>query len=105
MTPPKSQQSFSVLFVEKYIIPLMLGITMSILAGAVTLWLSVRDLTNLINQHDAQIKSLTADVQNTRAAYITRSELLETLKRVELQLDNVMLKARVQGKVKMVDEQ
>ena len=104
MAPQKPQQSFSVLFVEKYIIPLLLGITMSILAGAVTLWLSVRDLTNLINQHDAQIKVLTADVQSTRAAYITRSELLETLKRVELQLDNVMLKARVQGKVKMTEE-
>ena len=82
----------------------MLAITLSILAGAVTLWLSVRDLTTVINQHDAQLKVLTADMQNTKAAYITRAELLETLKRVELQLDNVMLKARVQGKVKMTGE-
>jgi len=105
MTPQKPPpQSFSVLIVEKYIIPLMLAITLSILAGAVTLWLSVRDLTTVINQHDAQLKLLTAEMQNTRAAYITRIELMETVKRVELQLDNIMLKARVSGKIKMTDE-
>lgn len=105
MTPPKTHKpSLSVMLVEKYIIPLMLAITISILAGAVTLWLSVRDLTNLINQHETRINTLEIDLKATQAAYLKRTELMEVLKRVELQLDNVMLKARVQGKVKVSGE-
>ena len=104
MNLPKQQISWSQIFIEKYIIPFLLAISISIVSGGFMFYLSMRDLVNVVNQHDAQIKSLISDVQNTRAAYITRSELLETLKRVELQLDNVMLKARVQGKVKMTEE-
>lgn len=103
MTPPR-QPSWSVTLVEKYIIPLMLAITLMILSGAITLWMSVRDLTSLVQQHDQQIKMLNTDMQAQKAASVTRSELLETLKRVEQQLELMMLKAKINGKIKITEE-
>jgi len=92
------------MIVEKYIIPLLLGITMMIVSGAIALWVSVKDLTSVVNQHDQEIKTIRQELHDARTSLVTRSELLETLKRVEQQLEIVMLKAKITGKIKLSEE-
>lgn len=90
------------IFIEKYIIPLVLAISIAFVTGGWTFYLAVRDLTALVNQHDASIKTIQADVQQLRNSTVTQSQLLETLKRVEQQLEIVLLKAKINtGKVKL----
>ena len=95
---------WKVLFIEKYFIPLMLIITVGSASAAMAQWLAVRDLTNIVQSHEKRLTVIEADMVSMRTTNVTRSELLETLKRVEQQLEIVMLKAKINGKIKVVED-
>lgn len=95
---------WKVLFIEKYFIPLMLIITVGSASAALAQWLAVRDLTNIVQSHEKRLTVVEADLVSMRTTNVTRSELLETLKRVEQQLEIVMLKAKINGKIKVVED-
>lgn len=50
-----------------------------------------------LETHDTRIEKVEAEVKAIRDHFVTRTELLETLKRVEQQLEIMLLKAQ-QGK-------
>lgn len=95
---------WKVLFIEKYFIPLMLIITVGSASAALAQWLAVRDLTNIVQSHEKRLTVVEADLVSMHTTNVTRSELLETLKRVEQQLEIVMLKAKINGKIKVVED-
>jgi hypothetical protein len=95
--------SWTILFVEQYFLPIFLAGTLALCAGAVTLWVTVHDLTSQVRTNTDDIKAIQTDMSAIRANSITRSELLEILKRVEQQLEIMTLKAKVAEKIKLTN--
>jgi hypothetical protein len=103
--PPNNyaRVSWSQVLIEKYILPFILAISIAFVTGGWSFYIAVHDLTSLVNHHDAEIKGLQSDLNAIRTNSITRSELLEILKRVEQQLEIMTLKAKVQEKIKLTE--
>ena len=85
-------------FVEKVLPGLLVALTLSIIATSVAMWQSVAKITSSLDNHQEQITSLKNDVKVVREQAVMRSELLETLKRVEQQLQIALLEARLNAK-------
>lgn len=102
----ESQQSTSwtMLFVEKYFLPIFTAGSIALCIGAGTLWVTVHDLTGQVRLNTDEIKTIQGELNAIRTNSITRSELLEILKRVEQQLEIMTLKAKVQEKIKLSGE-
>jgi hypothetical protein len=66
--------------------------------------MTVHDLTGAVRHNTDDIKSLQGELNAIRTNSITRSELLEILKRVEQQLEIMTLKAKVQERIKLTGE-
>lgn len=85
-------------FVEKVLPGLFVAITLSVVATSVAIWQSVARITQSLENHEEQIQILRQDVKIVREQAVMRSELLETLKRVEQQLQIALLEARLNAK-------
>jgi hypothetical protein len=85
-------------FVEKVLPGLLIALTLSIIATSVAMWQSVARITSSLENHQEQINILRSDVKIVREQAVMRSELLETLKRVEQQLQITMLEARLNSR-------
>lgn len=79
-------------FVEKVLPGLFLSVAVFVGGASLAIWTSVNRLTATVETHDSQIKQLRTDVEALRSQSMTRAELLETLKRVEQQLEIMMLR-------------
>lgn len=84
--------------------PLFLAGSLALCGGAASLYMTVHDLTGAVRHNTDDIKSIQAELNAIRTNSITRSELLEILKRVEQQLEIMTLKAKVQEKIKLTKE-
>lgn len=96
--------SWTMIFVEKYFLPIFTAGSIALCVGAFTLWMTVHDLTGAVRVNTDDIKQLQGELNAIRTNSITRSELLEILKRVEQQLEIMTLKAKVQEKIKLTKE-
>ena len=85
-------------FVEKVLPGLLIALTAAVVATSVAMWQSVARVTAILENHEQQILSIKQDVKVVREQAVMRSELLETLKRVEQQLQITMLEARLNAK-------
>lgn len=83
---------------------ILVAVSITFCAGAFSLFLSVRDLTGAVKANTDDIKSIQSELNSIRTNSITRSELLEILKRVEQQLEIMTLKAKVAEKIKIIKE-
>ena len=101
MNQAKIEISWTMLFVERYFLPIFLAGSLALCAGAFTLWITVHDLTGAVRSNTDDIKVIQTELNMIRTNSITRSELLEILKRVEQQLEIMTLKARVAEKIKL----
>ena len=63
------------------------------------IWRSVAELTNAVDNHERRIEVLHQDISAIQLSMITRNDLLEVLKRVEQQLQIVLLQAGVNKKI------
>jgi hypothetical protein len=84
--------------VEKVLPGLFVAITLSVVATSVAIWKSVAEITGSLRNHEVQIQDLRQEVKVVREQAVMRSELLETLKRVEQQLQIALLEARLNSK-------
>lgn len=93
----RKSKSAVILLLEKYVLPLAVAVTVAMASSALLMWRSVDRLTDAVARHDKEIgelrADLRADVAALRMSAVTRQELLETLKRVEQQLEIVMLRS------------
>lgn len=85
-------------FVEKVLPGLFVALTLSVIATSVAMWQSVARITSSLENHEQQIRDLRADIKVVREQAVMRSELLETLKRVEQQLQIALLESRLNNK-------
>lgn len=89
-------------FTDKVLPGLFLATVVAVGSASYATYDTVRQLTNQIADHDRQLSNLRSEVAAMRAANVTRIELLETLKRVEQQLEIAMLRAGLKpGAVKV----
>jgi hypothetical protein len=93
-----------ILFLGRWFMQILVVITIAFCTGSASLFLTVRDLTGAVKVNTEDIKSLQSELNAIRTNSITRSELLEILKRVEQQLEIMTLKAKVQEKIKLTGE-
>jgi len=75
----------------------MLFMTISICTAAVGIWQKVDDLTYKMNSTDRRLKMLETKIEQA----VTKAEMLETLKRVEQQLQIVLLQSGVKARVEL----
>ena len=84
-------------FTEKVLPGLFLSVALSVAATSFAIWQSVAELTNTVKNHDQRLDKLEIQTQNL----VTRTELLETLKRVEQQMQIVLLQSGIKTKVEI----
>ena len=92
------------LFLGRWFMQILVVITIGFCTGSASLFLTVRDLTGAVKVNTEDIKSIQAELNAIRTNSITRSELLEILKRVEQQLEIMTLKAKVQERIKLTEK-
>ncbi|MGL6010232.1 MAG: hypothetical protein ACRC0J_01780 [Shewanella oncorhynchi] len=81
-------------FTDKVLPPVFAFLAISsITAGAVT-YNSVQSLTAKVDSSDKKITQLETKIDSVDSKSVSRSELLETMKRVELQLELMVEKSR-----------
>jgi hypothetical protein len=96
--------SWTLLFVEKYFLPIFTAGSIALCAGAFTLWMTVHDLTGAVRSNTDDIKVIQTELDIIRSNSVTRSEILEILKRVEQQLEIMTLKEKINSKIKLTDQ-
>jgi hypothetical protein len=84
-------------FTEKVLPGLFLAVTISFVTASFAIYQSVSELTNSVKLHDQRLNKLEAKIENS----VTRADLLETLKRVEQQLQIVLLQSGIKTKVEI----
>jgi len=84
-------------FVEKVLPGLFLSVALSVGACAIAVWKTVNDLSHEISTHDRRLAMLEAKAENA----VTRAEMLETMKRVEQQLQIVLLQSGIKQKMEL----
>jgi len=82
-------------FTEKVLPGLFLTVAVSVGGTSFAIWQSVTELTNSVKDHEKRIERVEVQQQQL----VTRTELLETLKRVEQQMEIMLLKAGINDNV------
>jgi hypothetical protein len=84
-------------FTEKVLPGLFLSVAVSVAATSFAIWQNVADLTNTVKSHEKRLDRIEVQAQQL----VTRTELLETLKRVEQQMQIMLLQAGIKQKVEV----
>jgi hypothetical protein len=84
-------------FTEKVLPSLFLAVALSVAATSFAIWQSVAELTSTVKYHKERLDKLEVAQQQL----VTRTELLETLKRVEQQLQIVLLQSGVKQRIEL----
>lgn len=81
-------------FTDKVLPPVFAALTISTIAAGFATYQAVQGLTSKLESTDKKVTQLESRIEYVQANSVTRTELLETMKRVELQLELMMAKAR-----------
>lgn len=81
-------------FTDKVLPPVFAALTISTIAAGFATYQAVQGLTSKLESTDKKVTQLEAKIEHVQANAVTRAELLETMKRVELQLELMMAKAK-----------
>lgn len=83
------------MFNEKILPPLIVALCIAVAGGLWATYNKVNEITGTVAQHERDINNLKADMVAIKASTVSRDELGSLLKRVELVLDNLLLRAGV----------
>jgi hypothetical protein len=84
-------------FVEKVLPGLFLAVAVGVGGASFAVWKGVSELTSSVKDHEKRLERIEVQQQQL----VTRTELLETLKRVEQQLQIVLLQSGIKTKVEI----
>jgi hypothetical protein len=84
-------------FVEKVLPSLFLTVALGVGGASLAVYKGVSDLTSAVKDHEKRLEKIEVNQQNL----VTRTELLETLKRVEQQMQIVLLQSGIKTKVEI----
>ena len=82
---------------EKVFPGLFLFMTISVISSSFFIYQSVSELTNTVKRHERDIELLHVEIKST----VSQQQLMETMKRVEQQLQIVLLQANIKQKVEI----
>lgn len=85
-------------FAEKVLPSLFVALSIAVVGAAVSTHETVKYLSNDVRIQSAELSQLRSQVQQIRTDTVTRNELLETVKRVEQQLEIITLRSRLKEK-------
>jgi len=88
-------------FIEKVLPSVFAALTIGAIFSGFATYHSVQALSSRIEHHEKELISLKVRIEAVSSTSVTRTELLETLKRVELQLHLVMAEAGVRKKIRI----
>lgn len=84
-------------FTDKVLPALFISVALTVAGASFTIWQGVSELTNTIKAHEKRLDKLEVQTQ----ILVTRAELLETLKRVEQQMQIVLLQSGIHKKIEL----
>ena len=84
-------------FAEKVLPGLFLTVAVGVGGASFAVWQSVTQLTGSVKDHEKRIDKIEVQTQQL----VTRTELLETLKRVEQQMQIMLLQSNIRAKVEL----
>ena len=84
-------------FTEKVLPPVFAALTLGAITSGAATYQAVLTLTSKLEQTDKKLAQLEARIEVVDANSVKRAELLETMKRVELQLELMMAKANIKN--------
>ena len=87
-------------FTDKVLPPLFVGMCMAVCSVLWMTYNTTQALASKQEQAQRQIDRQEAELAAVRSAYMTRMEVLETIKRIEQQLEIQMLRAGVRSPVR-----
>ena len=82
-------------FTEKVLPGLFLLTASLVIGGTFSIYRTIDDLSDALQSQQREITLLQVSVKELQTNSVTRSELLETMKRVEQQLEIMMLRAKI----------
>jgi hypothetical protein len=83
-------------FTDKVLPQLFVALVLAVSGGMWMTYTTVNSMVVRMETHQKEIDSIKARLDNVESKMVTKNELLETLKRVEQQLEIMMLRAGVQ---------
>jgi|GEM_PF-6989184 len=90
-TPPQPWSWFT----DKVLPPVFAALSIGAITSGIATHQAVQGLTSKIEQTDKEVAQLKSRLDAVAAHSITRAEMLETMKRVELQLELMMARANI----------
>jgi hypothetical protein len=88
-------------FVEKILPPLFVAMAVAVGSASALIWKNVNELSISVSVQEREIQLLKVGLKELQTQSVTRSELLETMKRVEQQLEIMMLRSKLSGKIEV----
>jgi hypothetical protein len=70
-------------------------------SASALIWKNVNELSISVSVQEREIQLLKVGLKELQTQSVTRSELLETMKRVEQQLEIMMLRSKLSGKIEV----
>ena len=84
-------------FTDKILPPLFVALCLALSGGMWATYKSVESIGYTLNQQQREIEALRARISHVETSLVTKAEMLETLKRVEQQLEIMMLRAGIKA--------
>lgn len=100
-----TKQSSEAAWLKSKVLPhLLVAFILAIAGGAWSTHVDVQKLVSEQARQNEQIVKMQADIEFIRAHYVTQTQYMDTLKRVELLLENILLRSGIKDpKVKLTD--
>lgn len=89
----RKERHLLIVLIEKYVLPLAILATVTVVSSAVSIWRSVDRLSDQVAQHDKKFIEIESALKAQSTLMVTQPQLLETMKRVEQQMEIVMLRS------------
>jgi len=88
-------------FVETILPPLFVAMAVAVGSASALIWKNVNDLSISVSVQEREIQLLKVGLKELQLQSVSRSELLETMKRVEQQLEIMMLRSKLTGTIEV----
>ena len=91
-------------FKDRILAPMFVALSVGICAASAATYQSVQSLTSQIAQHDREIQALRQEIKIVDSKAVGRAEIMEMMKRVELQLNYMLAVSGVKGQRLRLEE-
>lgn len=88
-------------FTDKILPPLFVALCLALSGGMWATYRSVESIGYTLENQQREIDALRARISHVESSLVTKAEMLETLKRVEQQLEIMMLRAGMNAKPRL----